>query len=414
MKRRNQKRLALILCIVCYLSVHVTVTAQNNNNKDEKGLTNIDLHRLEHVKTTIHKGHANYAEALEKLLKEADKRLDEGVFSVVTKTRTPVSGDKHDYLSLGPYWWPDPDKADGLPWIRRDGEINPLTRENSTDYETKNKMFNNTYTLALAHYFSNKKEYAEKAIELLETWFLEADTKMNPNLNFAQGIPGRNHGRGIGIIEFAGISKIITAIELLELGNELDTETSTKLRQWFDAYLTWLQTSKNGIFEKNTKNNHATYYDAQVVGILLFLDKQKEAKEVLEATKTKRIAKQIQVDGKQPHELARTKALSYSTMNLRGFTTLAYYGQKLDIDLWNYTPKNGGGIQAAYQFLKPYAQNEKKWNYQQIVSLEKAKKGLKSLFQRAGSIFNDDEFCSVGNIKPTSIEGLLYTCKLVD
>ena len=30
------------------------------------------------------------------------------------------SGDKHDYISVGTYWWPNPDTSDGLPYIRRD------------------------------------------------------------------------------------------------------------------------------------------------------------------------------------------------------------------------------------------------------------------------------------------------------
>ncbi|NER17811.1 alginate lyase family protein [Spongiivirga citrea] len=411
MKRRNFKDHLLVFCIVSSLFIHVSVTGQNRSNKSQRGLTNIDFQRLEEIKQNMQEGEVPYKKILKKLLKKADKKLQEGVFSVVYKKQKPVSGDKHDYLSLGPYWWPDPDKADGLPWIRRDGEINPLTRDSSTDLETKNKMFSNTSTLAFAYYFSGKNKYAKKTIELLETWFINTNTKMNPNLNYAQGIPGRNNGRGIGIIEFAGISNVITAIELLELENKLDQETSSKLRKWFEAYLKWLQTSKNGIFEKNTKNNHATYYDAQVISIMLFLDKEKEAKEVLEAAKTTRIAKQIEADGKQPHELERTKSLSYSTMNLSGFTTLAYFGKKLGVDLWSYTAENGGGIQMAYQFLKPYASGEKNWNYQQIHSEQKARKRLKLLFNRAGSIFNDNELCSVSDIKPKSIQELLYTCQ---
>ena len=27
--------------------------------------------------------------------------------------------------SVGPYWWPDPSKPDGLPYIRKDGHKNP-------------------------------------------------------------------------------------------------------------------------------------------------------------------------------------------------------------------------------------------------------------------------------------------------
>jgi hypothetical protein len=63
--------------------------------------------------------------ALEKLRKDAKSALKAGPFSVVDNDLVPPSGDKHDYISFGPCWWPDPEKKDGLPYIRRDGEVYP-------------------------------------------------------------------------------------------------------------------------------------------------------------------------------------------------------------------------------------------------------------------------------------------------
>ncbi|GAA4950263.1 hypothetical protein GCM10023314_24500 [Algibacter agarivorans] len=245
---------------------------------------------------------------------------------------------------------------------------------------------------------------------MLKVWFLNEDTKMNPNLNFAQGIPGKNTGRGIGIIEFAGITNIITAIEILEMNKVMDLKTSKKLRQWFTEYLNWLQTSENGIFEKNTKNNHGVFYDIQVVSILLFLDREDEAKQILEVVKTERIATQIEPNGAQSHELAHTKALSYSAMNLKGFTQLAFLGTKVGVDLWSYEAENGASIIKAYEFLKPYAKGEKEWNYPQIHSLSKAQKRLRDLFVKAGSQFSIPEYCKIGTKISKKSNSLLYSC----
>lgn len=408
--------------IVIAFSGCKTVTEKSDSNTDlalisdvEKvnpDFTNLDFEVTSNAKNKIQLENKVYVAAFEKLLRIADKALAEGPFSVVNKTQTPVSGDKHDYLSLGPYWWPDLEKVDGLPWIRKDGEINPLTRGENVDEPRKNEMFGNTYKLGLAYYFSDDQKYADKALELLKVWFINADTKMNPNLNYAQGLPGTNNGRGIGIIEFTGISNIISTIEILEYKNALDTTTSEQLRVWFTNFLDWYNTSENGIFEKNTKNNHGTWYDVQVVNMLLFLNKKEEAKNLLESVKLNRIATQISEDGKQPHELARTKSLSYSTMNLNGFTVLAYQGKKLGVDLWNYKPQDAGGIKDAYDFLYPYAIGAKEWKLEQLSDKKEALEKLRELFAKAGGIFENQKYCTMYDpVKhQDAIDILLNTC----
>ncbi len=185
------------------------------------------------------------------------------------KKKVPPSGNKHDYLSMGPYWWPDPAKSDGLPYIRKDGEVNPETRGENVDTDKKSKMLNNVETLTWAFYFSGENKYAEKAVELLETWFVNPQTKMNPNLNYAQGIPGRLEGRGIGIIDFSGIDKLISPVQILEKYGKFTTETVEKLHEWLEQYLNWLITSDYGKDENDERNNHGTWFDVQTAGICL-------------------------------------------------------------------------------------------------------------------------------------------------
>lgn len=379
------------------------------HGESDTELTNISYTNLKRLKNEISRG--NHKIAYKKLMNSAKKSLKKGPFSVMQKTQTPPSGDKHDYISLGPYWWPDESKPDGLPWIWRDGEINPLTRGDNVDYNIKNDFFNTVNTLSLAHYLSGKKKFAKKTIDLLQTWFLDPDTKMNPNLNFAQGIPGKNTGRGIGIIEFAGIRKVITAIELLELTNSLEKETGIALRSWFSDYLKWLQTSEFGIFEKSKENNHGTWYDVQVASILIFLDREDEARELLQNVSKERIGTQIEPDGKQPHELKRTKALSYSTMNLAAFTHLAFLADKTGIDLWNYQ-KSGAGIKSAYSFLEPYARGEMPWEHGQLGDIDVAIYRLQKLFLMAGGMFNVEDYCNTVKLdeQNKTMDLLMYPC----
>src|SRR5687767_1188678 len=85
----------------------------------------LDQKQLAATKQKLTAGDATLAPALEQLMRDASTAMKDGPWSVTQKGVTPPSGDKHDYMSQAPYWWPDPAKPDGLPYIRRDGERNP-------------------------------------------------------------------------------------------------------------------------------------------------------------------------------------------------------------------------------------------------------------------------------------------------
>ena len=94
-------------------------------------------------------------------------------------------------------------------------------------------------------------------------------------------------------------------------------------------------TSKNGKDEHAAKNNHGTWFYAQVIDFSLFTGDQDKAKQLAEESK-KRLDSQLSREGKQPLELERTNGLGYSTMNLRGWFTVATLAEKTGVDLWNY------------------------------------------------------------------------------
>ncbi|WP_379932410.1 alginate lyase family protein [Maribacter chungangensis] len=377
--------------------------------------TMLDFNKLQKVKLEINSRSDRFLPAYQKLMADAKNALDAKPTSVVEKSRTAASGDKHDYLSLAPYWWPDLDKEDGLPWIRKDGEVNPMTRGENVDTDAKNHLFYHVKTLSLAFFFSGEKQYADKTKELLQVWFIDETTKMNPNLDYAQGIPGRNTGRGFGIIDFHGILNIVTALEILKSGNALEPSVETPMRKWLEDYLNWLQTSKFGIFEKTRKNNHGTLYDVQLVCLLLFLDKTDAARTVLESVTENRIRHQIEADGRQPHELDRTKGMTYSILNLSGLTKLAFLGRKerIQIDLWK-DESASGTLKKGHDFLYPYVGNDKTWPYQQLGSMDKAVERLQKMFAATGSMLNIPSYCGEEKalIKKDDVQHLLYPCFL--
>ena len=307
--------------------------------------------------------------ALKSLLKSADKIVKEGnLYSVMHKKQIPPSGNKHDYLSIGPYWWPDPSKPNGLPYIRRDGERNPEYFE-ITDSDEMDKVEDEAEILALAYYFTKDERYAEFASKIIKTWFLDKETRQNPNLNFGQGIPGINTGRGIGLIETRGLNKVIDAAILLQNSKSWSKENHEDLKKWFSDFLTWMIESPLGIDEADEHNNHGTHYDTQILSYALFLGKLDLAKSQIDTTK-KRMLSQLKPDGSQPFELERTTSWGYVNMNLMGFFHNARLAEHLNIDLWNYQTADGKSLQKCVDWMLPYLKKEKTWDYKQIKKIE--------------------------------------------
>jgi hypothetical protein len=378
----------LVTVLVC---VTVQIIHAQMTKSDLPRVFLLDAQRLQETRRSIKAGDKTFDAALLKIEKDATSALEASTYSVVNKSVTPPSGDKHDYMSQAPYFWPDPKSPNGLPYIRKDGERNPEINK-IIDHKSLDEMENAVESLALAYYFRGDEKYATKAAQLLRAWFLDAATKMNPNLQYAQGIPGINTGRGIGLIETRGLTRVVDAIGLLE-GSKALTETDRRgIKDWFAKFLQWMQESKNGREENAALNNHGTYYDVQVVSFALFLGKQDLAKSILETAKQKRIAKQIEPDGRQPLELARTKAWSYSVGNLDGLIKLAVLGEVVGIDLWNYQTSDGRGIRRALEFLYPYAVGEK-WKYQQLGEWQPHI--LWPLMRRAAVKYTDQKFTAM-------------------
>jgi len=350
-----------------------------------------DPNALAEAKASFASGNASLKPALDHLFDAAKKALASKPVSVMDKNRVPPSGDKHDYVSQAPYFWRDTNSPDGK-YIRRDGERNPESGKDS-DAGHIGQICSNVHSLALAYYFSGKEEYAEHAAKLLRVWFLEPATRMNPNLNFGQGIPGEVDGRPMGIIGTRGFVGLVDAIRLLAGSKSWTADDQKGMVAWMTQYLDWLQTSKIGKGEGDATNNHGTFYDTQVAAIAAFVGKSDLARKIISDAKEKRIAKQIEPDGKMPRELQRTKSFGYSAFNLRALEDLASIGQNLGIDLWHFQTSDGRSIRKGLDFMAPYLKADSKWPYEQIEKPDR--RSLVYLLLRAAPAYPDAHYESL-------------------
>jgi hypothetical protein len=315
--------------------------------------------------------------AAQALIREADKNLEVVLTTVMDKPMTPPSGDKHDYMSMGRYWWPNPETKDGLPYIRKDGVVN--SEIDKLDRNPLSKFSRSVYTLSLAYYFTSDEKYAVQAVENLRVWFINKKTRMNPNMNFGQTIPGRNNGlgRGEGVLDTYNFVEMLDGVELLKSSKKFTAKDKTALNDWFSTYLNWMMTSEIGQEENDAKNNHGTAFDIQATRFALYTGNVDLAKKIIADFPAKRLYTQIDPNGAQPLELARTTALGYSVFNLTHFIDMCQMAKSMNIDLFNSTSSDGRSIAKAIDFLIPYiGKPQTNFPYQQIKDWGKVQKDL--------------------------------------
>jgi len=394
----------ILLAFVC-LALAMQVSAQQPNTRVYNGK------KLAAVKEK--RESPLYQKAVKKLISEAEKSLTATPPSVMEKKMVATSGDKHDYMSMGPYWWPDPSKPDGLPYIRKDGLRNPEL--DKLDRNRLGDMAKHMTNLGLAYYFTGEEKYAKKAADFLNTWFLNPKTRMNPNLNYGQTIPGHNNGmgRGTGLIDTYSFVAMLDAVELLKGSKAMNSKLENGLKEWFTQFTTWMQDSTIGMEEKDAKNNHGLAYDVQLAAFTLYIGKNDVADGVIKAFPQERLFKQIEPDGKQPLELERTTAFGYTIFNLWHMLDMSSIAQTRGIDVYN---SNDGGrsITTAIRFLVPYVgKPQSEWPWQQIKDWDKQQEEACWLLRRASFFDPNAGYQEVSakylNTPPSGRYHLLYS-----
>ncbi len=338
------------------------------------------------------------------LLGAANYYLNAKVTSVMDKNQLAASGDKHDYLSLSPYFWPNPATSNGLPYVYRDGQVNPEYYD-VTDHQDFLDLVNATNALMQGYYFTRNSIYSTKAELMIRTWFIDSATKMNPNLTYAQlqkGSTTHNTGAATGVIEFSNLPQLIDDVKILQTTPNWTSNDQTVFTTWCIQYLNWLQTSAFGISETGNANNHGTWSNTQIASLAEFIGNHAVALAAVNKVKGL-ISTQIAPDGKQTGELTRTKPWNYSTFNLAGLISIAQIGMHENVNLWTYTAPSGGSIHKALDFLAPYANGTKDWqtDFSYDIATTFAAYDLTNQLRQSASSYNNPVYSTDADLSQT-------------
>jgi hypothetical protein len=289
----------------------------------------------------------------------ADKYMSEQPRTITASHSERSPGGLHDFFSEGDYWWPDPKNPSG-PYIRRDGESNPDNFDEHRDALRRMSII--VPALTAAWKISGEKKYSAKAREHLIAWFVTPATRMNPNLQYAQAIKGVSTGRGTGIIDTVHLVEVACAIQVLDGAHIWATPAEREaIENWFHDYVEWMTTSKNGIEERDAKNNHGSCWVLQVAAFSRLIEDKEKMRYCAERFKTKLIPEQVAPDGSLPLEQARTKPYSYSLFDMDILSDICQTLSPEVENLWAFETPDGRGMSKVIGYMAPFIADKRKW-----------------------------------------------------
>ncbi len=323
------------------------------------------------------------------IIETATAYLDSLPVTVTQSVCERSAGNSHDFYSEGDYWWPDPENPYG-PYIQKDGQTNP---ENFVAHRLAMIRLSQIVGMQTSAYFlTGDKKFAEATQKHLEAWFVNPETRMNPSLLYVQAIKGKVTGRGIGIIDAIHLIEVARSVEILEKNGVLSDETSSKVKDWFSEFVTWLTTHPYGIDEMNAKNNHGTCWVMQV-GMFARLVGNKQVLELCrDRFKNILLPGQMASNGSFPLELKRTKPYGYSLFNLDAFMVTAEILSDKDNNLYAYSTPDGLNLQLGAEFLFPYVNDKSTWTYPPDVMYFEEWPVRHSFLLFAGEAYNKPEY----------------------
>lgn len=295
----------------------------------------------------------------ERILEAADRYVSQTPLTITAFSTKRSAGGLHDFYSQADYFWPNPKDPTG-PYINRDGQSNP------DNFDEHRKMMVRLSiqmpALTAAWILTGDNRFGKRACDHLRAWFVNPETRMNPNLQFAQAVQGVSTGRSYGVIDSLHLVEVARAASLLT-PKILSAQNSDAVKGWFSSYLDWLSTSDPGKTERDAKNNHAMCWALQAAEYARLAGDDAARKEVYRRYRETMLPDQMAEDGSFPRELARTKPYSYSIFNFDMMAGLCQSLKGLSPDPPTFELADGKGLAKAAEFLYPYFKDKNAWKW---------------------------------------------------
>jgi hypothetical protein len=278
--------------------------------------------------------------------------------TVLDKTATPPSGDKHDYFSAPRYL-----HAQAGRLVHIDGVTSPASLRGAPESLGYDKFSLADFlaivpTLTVWGRTEGGAESLQAARNWLLAWTADPQTRMNPDVRFAQWRPDRpSVANSVGVVDVRDAWMLPPLIHMLFTQGALSRTEHDAALKWCEMLGHNLLSGEQGTGAYFRSNNIGAWAHLLLVSTCMFLGHYARASSLYREV-TLRLYQATDADGRQPREIVRQTPLHYMLFNLTAWTVLANHLRHYSCDIWRYEAHGGRLLDRMFDAVKLDAYKE--------------------------------------------------------
>jgi len=270
---------------------------------------------------------------------------------ITDKSVVPPGGSKNDYISVPRYMHLANGKMYWRDGIANEDAIIGAPGPRKYDRSALHDCLNYVSTLTVSGCVGSNRAHLERAVQILECWFISPETAMTPDARYAQMRPDTpEQANPSGVIDFRDLWILPRLAQLLLAQGALSQPQYAGLRKWAWDFVKHQEPSTDATSRPLVLNNIATWSNLLTISLGLFAG-MSVISNIKLCESSLRIAVQCGPGGVQSLEMSRSRPLHYSLFNATAWTLLAGLSRKLGHDLWLYRGDEGQSIGAMLRFI---------------------------------------------------------------
>ncbi|KAJ1554349.1 hypothetical protein HK096_003970 [Nowakowskiella sp. JEL0078] len=298
-------------------------------------------------------------------------------YTVVQKSFFPGNS-FHDYFSLPPYWFPDNHGN----WTRLDGLVNPAVAS-IPDKAMWGNLTLRIDELFVAYTTTAKTDYIDQIVRMVDLWFVNPDTRMNPHLRFAQYLAGFSESAelGRGLIDLRFLPLVVSP--MLEVRRLQSNVVTQGFENWLGDYEEWLDADPGATHIAEDISNTAIWLALQRVAALVYLGRDDDARDKVIYAHNVYMKAIDHSTGLFPRESARVLSLHYNMFMCEAVLRLKLWATRVGVEF------NVSTIQITLSMIARAVVEPRSWPFSMNSSVVFKPDVMGAVFGMASEVFND-------------------------